>query len=140
MIRRPPRSTRTDTLFPYTTLFRSGSPDDGAPGRGEGPIEPVDGGERPRTRSGEDSDQAWKLVGTGAVEEGDGTPLHAEGGDVRVATMPDSIAMAMRVSGTSKFWLLAPFLEPLIEHKRAELQDALAEKLKMQGDEPEKQI
>src|SRR3546814_13445799 len=31
MIRRPPRSTRTDTLFPYTTLFRShwqgGEPD-----------------------------------------------------------------------------------------------------------------
>src|SRR3546814_16445101 len=29
MIRRPPRSTRTDTLFPYTTLFRSPG---GAPG------------------------------------------------------------------------------------------------------------
>src|SRR3546814_5452340 len=27
MIRRPPRSTRTDTLFPYTTLFRSLKPD-----------------------------------------------------------------------------------------------------------------
>src|SRR3546814_8019310 len=26
MIRRPPRSTRTDTLFPYTTLFRSDHP------------------------------------------------------------------------------------------------------------------
>src|SRR3546814_6573177 len=26
MIRRPPRSTRTDTLFPYTTLFRSAGP------------------------------------------------------------------------------------------------------------------
>src|SRR6056297_3832162 len=26
MIRRPPRSTRTDTLFPYTTLFRSSVP------------------------------------------------------------------------------------------------------------------
>src|SRR3546814_1628659 len=26
MIRRPPISTRTDTLFPYTTLFRSGRP------------------------------------------------------------------------------------------------------------------
>src|SRR3546814_9476266 len=26
MIRRPPRSTRTDTLFPYTTLFRSIQP------------------------------------------------------------------------------------------------------------------
>src|SRR5258705_8473600 len=30
MIRRPPRST----LFPYTTLFRSWSPDDGRPGAG----------------------------------------------------------------------------------------------------------
>src|SRR3546814_6862414 len=34
MIRRPPRSTRTDTLFPYTTLFRSNhavaGPDDAA--------------------------------------------------------------------------------------------------------------
>src|SRR3546814_9443888 len=30
MIRRPPRSTRTDTLFPYTTLFRS---NDGGGGR-----------------------------------------------------------------------------------------------------------
>src|SRR3546814_4122009 len=27
MIRRPPRSTRTGTLFPYTTLFRSGVPE-----------------------------------------------------------------------------------------------------------------
>src|SRR3546814_9328968 len=32
MIRRPPRSTRTDTLFPYTTLFRSGRRE--APGEG----------------------------------------------------------------------------------------------------------
>src|SRR3546814_16906806 len=29
MIRRPPRSTRTDTLFPYTTLFRSRAADRG---------------------------------------------------------------------------------------------------------------
>src|SRR3546814_16182207 len=28
MIRRPPRSTRTDTLFPYTTLFRSIDPEE----------------------------------------------------------------------------------------------------------------
>src|SRR3546814_7642168 len=33
MIRRPPRSTRTDTLFPYTTLFRS------HPGHGQGQID-----------------------------------------------------------------------------------------------------
>src|SRR3546814_11637197 len=31
MIRRPPRSTRTDTLFPYTTLFRSAGPSAGRP-------------------------------------------------------------------------------------------------------------
>src|SRR3546814_15187879 len=34
MIRRPPRSTRTDTLFPYTTLFRS-------PSRSRSPFPPV---------------------------------------------------------------------------------------------------
>src|SRR3546814_7412726 len=33
MIRRPPRSTRTDTLFPYTTLFRSQPPAAAEPAR-----------------------------------------------------------------------------------------------------------
>src|SRR3546814_6764572 len=33
MIRRPPRSTRTDTLFPYTTLFRSRRLGGARPGR-----------------------------------------------------------------------------------------------------------
>src|SRR3546814_2458798 len=32
MMRRPPRSTRTDTLFPYTTLFRSPFPSAGRSG------------------------------------------------------------------------------------------------------------
>src|SRR3546814_1984351 len=36
MIRRPPRSTRTDTLFPYTTLFRSHHPQAWRPGLGGG--------------------------------------------------------------------------------------------------------
>src|SRR3546814_5496798 len=35
MLRRPPRSTRTDTLFPYTTLFRSWHPS-GSPCPGQG--------------------------------------------------------------------------------------------------------
>src|SRR3546814_842947 len=48
--------------------------------------------------------------------------------------------MAMRVSGTSKFWLLAPFLDPMIEDKRAEFLDALAEKLKMPVDELETKL
>src|SRR3546814_11729 len=40
MIRRPPRSTRTDTLFPYTTLFRSGGQGSGRRRlqKGEAPI------------------------------------------------------------------------------------------------------
>src|SRR3546814_3909441 len=45
MIRRPPRSTRTDTLFPYTTLFRSdtdGVFTDGSPEAGQcGPAVPI---------------------------------------------------------------------------------------------------
>src|SRR3546814_9352137 len=39
MIRRPPRSTRTDTLFPYTTLFRS---EVGRQGGAQSPAVPVD--------------------------------------------------------------------------------------------------
>src|SRR3546814_19839379 len=35
MRRRPPRSTRTDTLFPYTTLFRSGRPHRRQPAGGD---------------------------------------------------------------------------------------------------------
>src|SRR3546814_18110970 len=55
MIRRPPRSTRTDTLFPYTTLFRAPPP-----GRGRAPRIPTvrrrarerrsDNGRAPRRR------------------------------------------------------------------------------------------
>src|SRR3546814_2034997 len=41
MIRRPPRSTRTDTLFPYTTLFRSdvAGQHQGQPAAGGGPVD-----------------------------------------------------------------------------------------------------
>src|SRR3546814_4004898 len=46
MIRRPPRSTRTDTLFPYTTLFRSVS--SGEAGSNRGRSAPL---ERTRMRS-----------------------------------------------------------------------------------------
>src|SRR3546814_4503487 len=35
MIRRPPRSTRTDTLFPYTTLFRSEGRNPAGPAAGD---------------------------------------------------------------------------------------------------------
>src|SRR3546814_11325654 len=48
MIRRPPRSTRTDTLFPYTTLFRSA----GAAGPGTAALS-HHGAEQGRTGGGE---------------------------------------------------------------------------------------
>src|SRR3546814_3628332 len=41
MIRRPPRSTRTDTLFPYTTLFRSIGLDDPDIGGAEAAAQPA---------------------------------------------------------------------------------------------------
>src|SRR3546814_20390361 len=64
MIRRPPRSTRTDTLFPYTTLFRSSRheghnerdrhvPEDVRPqghDRGEGIDDPADEAVAPGSR------------------------------------------------------------------------------------------
>src|SRR3546814_4083325 len=55
MIRRPPRSTRTDTLFPYTTLFRSRRPGRSAQafqGRAGTPFEGLYPGLRPHHRAG----------------------------------------------------------------------------------------
>src|SRR3546814_16940159 len=48
MIRRPPRSTRTDTLFPYTTLFRSN-----ALAAGRAMLRTVDEWNRERIAAGE---------------------------------------------------------------------------------------
>src|SRR3546814_13430007 len=51
MIRRPPRSTRTDTLFPYTTLFRSTRrPRAGGGGRGGAGRQRQRPGDPPRPR------------------------------------------------------------------------------------------
>src|SRR3546814_7705054 len=56
MIRRPPRSTRTDTRFPYTTLFRS---------PGERASAACDGGAFP-----------WRACGVGVHEQYAGRPDH----------------------------------------------------------------
>src|SRR3546814_2123405 len=60
MIRRPPRSTRTDTLFPYTTLFRSAAAQDGA------------AGEHPR-------DRRRSALGAVRPDRGQPDPLHDDG-------------------------------------------------------------
>src|SRR3546814_2327077 len=64
MIRRPPRSTRTDTLFPYTTLFRSNVCAAGVAGRGRQGGPRCDA-RRLRRRPGES-----RRGGRGASEEG----------------------------------------------------------------------
>src|SRR3546814_1847181 len=59
MIRRPPRSTRTDTLFPYTTLFRSGPAEGGA----REPVPPGDGAGRPGARARDALDHRAATLG-----------------------------------------------------------------------------
>src|SRR3546814_4901538 len=55
MIRRPPRSTRTDTLFPYTTLFRS---------RGQSAV--LADLQRPRGRRRRNDPRCWPAGGRSA--------------------------------------------------------------------------
>src|SRR3546814_19791291 len=47
MIRRPPRSTRTDTLFPYTTLFRSEFTAHGQTNREAARVHEINNGQAP---------------------------------------------------------------------------------------------
>src|SRR3546814_3010773 len=54
MIRRPPTSTRTDTLFPYTTLFRSPAA-----------LPPVVIASRPGARPGDQGGHEWRTCGGG---------------------------------------------------------------------------
>src|SRR3546814_5156517 len=71
MIRRPPRSTRTDTLFPYTTLFRS----------------PADGGIADLGLGGR---AILALVQSGRADDavlGRGRPDHAAGSGRRTAAV-----------------------------------------------------
>src|SRR3546814_14601239 len=58
MIRRPPRSTRTDTLFPYTTLFRSA-------GMGQGVAHEVDAAALPAGAEHAGHGRLDALVGVG---------------------------------------------------------------------------
>src|SRR3546814_13885449 len=67
MVRRPPRCTRTDTLFPYTTLFRSWHQV-----RAFGPLQRADGpggiGRGPGTRANGRESHSPLLAGLSAVD------------------------------------------------------------------------
>src|SRR3546814_18206509 len=62
MIRRPPRSTRTDTRFPYTTLFRAARVDQG--------------GDVGVVEAGEDRGFALEALAAGGAERAEGQDLH----------------------------------------------------------------
>src|SRR3546814_18223540 len=87
MIRRPPRSTRTDTLFPYTTLFRSFRPADEVLVRGVAVAQP-EAGSAEQDAGNDDGDGAHvagalRLGGleTRQDEREEGRRPHDAGGD-----------------------------------------------------------
>src|SRR3546814_3456973 len=71
MIRRPPRSTRTDTLFPYTTLFRSVS---GRPDHAAGKVQQGDRRVVAVRRQGRERDDGRNPRGTEGSEDGPSRP------------------------------------------------------------------
>src|SRR3546814_7086768 len=79
MIRRPPRSTRTDTLFPYTTLFRS-------------PVRPAGPGDRRQC------DRRQRLYG-GRARAGDfRAHIQRAGGNDRSEEHTSELQSLMRIS------------------------------------------
>src|SRR3546814_8938748 len=94
MIRRPPRSTRTDTLFPYTTLFRSF-----APGRHLA--------QRPRRLAGIGRDQEFGALGALRIgasgldrleRDVEAPAAHAQLGDQRSEEHTSELQSLMRIS------------------------------------------
>src|SRR3546814_3009796 len=80
MIRRPPRSKRTDTLFPYTTLFRS---DQVLAGR-------IQGERRAQTRTARIDQGTFGVTG---VCRKRAAPLRAKGGQAMVAKVRQDRAL-----------------------------------------------
>src|SRR3546814_16989563 len=103
MIRRPPRSTRTDTLFPYTTLFRSGAGGrchrDCAGDRRQDPPEPVLG---LLLQSGWHSARRLRPAQPGDRRRGDGIEFGI-GADQRVAA--ETLAAAENGTRGSSSWV-----------------------------------
>src|SRR3546814_12868844 len=77
MFRPPPRSTRTDTPFPYTTLFRA----PGAPSwaqQSAGAEQPVPGSADARLKALYDAEWDWRLKEEALLPNEDGRPIPAD--------------------------------------------------------------
>ena len=106
MIRRPPRSTRTDTLFPYTTLFRSRREEGGscAGASDAGLLRLAVGWRMP-----------WSVLGVWSVDGGSGAAprcLRREGLDLEVE---GELGAGPRPACHSDMW--APSVLLLVVHK-----------------------
>src|SRR3546814_6812580 len=112
MIRRPPRSTRTDTLFPYTTLFRS--------------VAVVPAGEglddRPGRRRQRIDVRALRLVARGRYLDGamlDVDPRQFEFGDVRPALPGQDEHAIHGAEGVAHVALRVPYPAKLVHREIA---------------------
>src|SRR3546814_7180634 len=92
MIRRPPRSTRTDTLFPYTTLFRSAV--------GQRPAELVEAGllRRPQAAPGPGGAHAFGLHRRRQPHRGDQRRLELRQRRPRSEEHTSELQSLMRIS------------------------------------------
>src|SRR3546814_4886467 len=91
MIRRPPRSTRTDTLFPYTTLFRAFRC-----------LPRADGGDQGRIFSGrivaEEVERAAMIFASFGAASGDMPPRIFVAGEYRSEEHTSELQSLMRIS------------------------------------------
>src|SRR3546814_6032478 len=98
MIRRPPRSTRTDTLFPYTTLFRSDRPVDEESGKVHGRFLARPSGARRWGRGARP--RAWRSWVSG-TSKALADPPRGRGGTGRIGGLRAAAGVARRGEGSS---------------------------------------
>src|SRR3546814_6282918 len=96
-MRRPPRSTRTDTLFPYTTLFRSNGLARGQHHRSEQPIAGTDW-RHAQSMRGPPAHAQEKARRSGPLNNGGSLPAHgaADAGGARIVEVGDRQATERR--------------------------------------------
>lgn len=99
-----------------------GAPDlDGGP---EGPGPDIVG------RDARGKGPTWRLVGRGTFHSGDGENSPTPASGPLVATIPDSMGIAVPdPSGGAGYWLLSPFIDPAIERGRSLFKSALRKAL-----------
>src|SRR3546814_1952371 len=122
MIRRPPRSTRTDTLFPYTTLFRSivrraGTAVSGSCFRPETTMTPV--------QNRMQFDRVWSLFDD-AIARGArvavGGERHRGEGLIIPPTLVEGVGAGVRQVDTEQVGLVLPILAFRSEEQRPDIQ------------------